>query len=378
MKMKPSISTQIKKIKGTRTISSPFQIARNFFIYNLKPSTFKPFLPRAICFYVTYRCNMRCSICGIWQQTSKYTSNELSLAKIDQIFSDPLFFKIEFVNLNGGEPNLRTDLVEIADLIIKKLPNLKTLTISSNGSLSKKTAENAEKISRLCQENNIRFSVCISLHKIGAGYDEIAGIKDAFFKVKETLDILKILSQENNFYISINCVVSNFNLFNLEEMLSWSKTEQIPVHFNLGEVRGRFYNQTFRNNIEIKEKDKKSLIVFFRNLAKSKQYFLQHALRYTHMADMLEFNRDRVLACQYAMAGVILGSDGSLFYCKDSEPIGNCQAQSALKIYYDKNNLTYRKKKIIKEKCKSCIPNTFNRIELEKDILKFLIFLIKR
>ena len=160
-------------------------------------------------------------------------------------------------------------------------------------------------------------------------------------------------------------------------MLSWSKTEQIPVNFNLGEVRERFHNQTFKNTIKIREKDKKYLTVFLRNLAKSKLFFFQHALRYTHMADMIEFNKNRTLACQYAMAGVILGSDGSLFYCKDSESIGNCQAQSALTIYYDKRNLKYRKKKIIKEKCRSCIPNTFNRIELEKDILKFFIFLIK-
>ena len=39
-------------------------------------------------------------------------------------------------------------------------------------------------------------------------------------------------------------------------------------------------------------------------------------------------------------------------------------------------NLKYRELGLTREKCLYCPPNTFNRLEFEKDILRFLRFLI--
>ncbi|MCZ2845871.1 MAG: hypothetical protein O2U61_05155, partial [Candidatus Bathyarchaeota archaeon] len=131
-------------------------------------------------------------MCGIWKLSKPYKSeNELSLEKLENIVSDILFSKLEYINLNGGEPNLRDDLPEIVKLLIAKLPKLKTITLNSNGLPVDKAISNAEKISKICQEKNIRFSISISLHKIGKEYDEIAGIKNAYSKVRETLRTLK-------------------------------------------------------------------------------------------------------------------------------------------------------------------------------------------
>ncbi len=369
-----------KKIKETasfRTVPSPQKIAWNFIKYNFPRSFLKPLLPRAMCIYVIYRCNMRCRMCGIWKQNLKY-KDELSLEELDKILSDPLFSKLEFININGGEPNLREDLVEIVKIFINKSPHLKTITLNTNGIPPEKTVENAEKISNLCQKNKIRFSVSISLHKIGKEYDKIAGIKDAYFKVKEAFDGLKKINQNNKFYISANCVITNLNLLSLEEMLEWSRKENIPVNFTLGEVRERFNNLNMKRNIEIEDRNKDFLIKFFRTLAKDKSLFNHHAFRYKVLADMIEFNRERYISCHYAIGGLILGSEGSLFYCKDSKSIGNCREQSAYSIYYDKKNLEYREKKLLKGKCKKCPPNTFNRIEIEKDIIKYLRFLLEK
>ena len=216
------------------------------------------------------------------------------------------------------------------------------------------------------------------MHEIGKDYDEIAGIKDAYFKVKETLCALREIQNKNKFYLATNCVITYLNLNSLDEILECNKKEQIPVNFTFGEIRERFNNLDMRNNIEIRGKDKELLIEFFRNLAKNKSLFNHHAYRYKVLADMIEFNKKRNISCHYSMGGLILGSEGLLFYCKASKPLGNCRNQSAYSIYYDQNNLEYRKKKLLQEKCLKCPPNTFNRIELEKDILKYLKFLIKK
>ncbi|MFH1038807.1 MAG: radical SAM protein [PVC group bacterium] len=329
-----------------------------------------------MCIYVTYRCNMRCRMCGIWKQDARKES-ELSLAEWDRALSDPLFSHLEFININGGEPNLRDDLPDLARLFIGKFPHLRAVSLNSNGLPAGRAAENARVISKMCRGKGLRFSISISLHKIGPGYDEIAGIKDAFTKVGETLEILKKIQDENNFYLGINCVITSLNVPGIAEVGKWGEDKGIPVNFTLGEVRDRFNNSGVRDVVEVQGEKKEAVINFFKELARNKSLCNHHALRYQELAEMLERGKERRLACHYAMGGVIAGWDGSLFYCKDSKTIGNCRKNSAFSIYSDRLNQDYRNQRILQEKCRHCPPNTFNRLELEKDIARYLWFLLR-
>ena len=130
------------------------------------------------------------------------------------------------------------------------------------------------------------------------------------------------------------------------------------------------------DEITIKKEHLQDLTDFFKRLSKSKKAFMHHTLRYKQLADMLESNKIRSLACHYAMGGIILGSDSRLYYCKNSKAIGNCLDKSATAIYFDEENLRYRKNLLIKKRCLSCPPNTFNKIEAEKDLLKLIKFFL--
>ena len=366
-----------RKILDFRTISSPWRIGWNFLKHNFVQKFTKPFLPRAMCVYVTYRCNMRCRMCGIWKKnTSRKPVDELSIPEFDAIVSDPLFRKLEYVNINGGEPNLRDDLLELVELFIRKFKHLRTITINSNGLPSERTVSNTEQISRLAREKGIRFSISVSLHKVGPGYDEIAGINNAYASVSQTLRALKDLRARNRFYLGVNCVITNLNVFDLGRLLEWSDREKVPVNFTFGEVRERFNNMEMKDNIEVQGEGRDILIRFFRELGGKKSLFNQHAMRYWELAEMLEFNKKRTLSCYYAMGGLILGSEGSLYYCKKSKAIGNCRERSAYEVYYDKKNLKYRKDYLLDTACRRCPPNTFNRFELEKDLFNYAKFVL--
>jgi MoaA/NifB/PqqE/SkfB family radical SAM enzyme len=367
-----------KDILKFRTVPPFYKMFFNFIKHNCFQTFSKPFLPKSLCLYVTYRCNMRCRMCGIWKENIKeQASRELSLKELDHILSDPLFSKLEFININGGEPNLRLDLPQIVTLLHENFQNLKTVSLNSNGLPSNRAITNVKKIGQICRQNSTLFSVSISLHEVGKAFDKISGIEGAYLKVKETLDALKEIQNEYRFYLGINCVITKMNLSSLSKMLDWSEREKIPVNFTLGEIRERFNNLILAPDIEIENGSKQLLISFFETLAKNKSLFNHHAFRYKLLADMIKLDKKRNIACQYAMGGAILGSNGTLYYCKDSRGIGNCRDRSAYSLYYDKKNLLYREKKLLGEKCMRCPPNTFNRIELEKDILKYLAFLIK-
>jgi hypothetical protein len=91
---------------------------------------------------------------------------------------------------------------------------------------------------------------------------------------------------------------------------------------------------------------------------------------------MLESGARRTLSCHYAMGGVILGSRGELYYCPHSRALGNGRDRPAGDVYYDRQNLDYRRSVLLRAKCLQCPPYTFNLWELEKDIARYCRFLI--
>ena len=89
---------------------------RGFFEYHIV-DRFKTLPPRELMLVATYRCNARCVMCNIW----KMRKDQLSVEQFAEVLSDPLFRKVQIVNVTGGEPTLRTDLDQIVRLLVEKL-----------------------------------------------------------------------------------------------------------------------------------------------------------------------------------------------------------------------------------------------------------------
>jgi MoaA/NifB/PqqE/SkfB family radical SAM enzyme len=349
----------------------------NCLAYNaLPPLLRRPLTPHAMAIYVTYRCNMRCRICGIWRRNREHAARELSLDDFSRILSNRLFAKLRYVNINGGEPNLRLDLVDLTGMLVRRCTDLRALSLNSNGIPPGKTAENVRGIVALCEQSGIRFSVSLSLHMVGPGYDDIAGIGGAFAKVSQAFRELKELRRHTRFFLSANCVVTNLNAHALEELAAWGHEQDIPVNFIVGEVRDRFDNADMAGDVLLNGERAEHAARFFRKLAESRREYLQHALRYRLLADMIERGSDRTLGCHYFLGGVILGSDGLLYYCKKSLPIGDCGSRAADDIYFDEKNLTYRLQVLGNSTCRACPPNTFNQMEIEKDLPRVVRYLL--
>lgn len=85
-------------------------------------------------YYLTYRCNARCSFCDIWERPSPYVDLESYQANL----RDLKRLKVRVVDFTGGEPLLHRQLHEF--LRLAKAEGLIT-TITTNGLLYPKRAE---------------------------------------------------------------------------------------------------------------------------------------------------------------------------------------------------------------------------------------------
>jgi MoaA/NifB/PqqE/SkfB family radical SAM enzyme len=366
------------EIFAAKKLPSPMEMTRAFVKYNLLHTlAVRPLLPKALLIYVTYRCNARCVMCGIWREHQfSDAKGELSLDELGRILADPLFAEIEYVNINGGEPTLRQDLLDIVQQVIAKFPRLRHLSLNSNGLLSDRLISSVERVLDVCRQGEIYFSLVISFHGIGELMDAILGVPGAFDRVSRTLEALQSLDSHDNSFFSLNCVITNSNAAHLHELLEWSKQHQLRINFVLGEVRDRFFNRDMAAQTAVSGREKTDASNFLRYLTHDRSLTNVAAFRYDRLVKMLEEDAERELACHYAMGGVILGSHGDLYYCKQSRSIGNCRERSAYEIYYKPGNLEYRKIGLMRDTCAHCLPNTFNRLEFQKDLLAFLCFLV--
>ena len=95
---------------------------------------------------LTYRCNSKCSMCNIWKNPS-LPNEEISLDMLEKLPGGS-----GIINLTGGEPTLRSDLMEIVEVLY---PKTHKLEISSNGLLP----HSLEPIIRKYPDIKIRFSL---------------------------------------------------------------------------------------------------------------------------------------------------------------------------------------------------------------------------
>jgi len=100
--------------------------------------------PETISLFLTYRCNLRCRMCGQWgEKGSSHTyppeelKKQLSLDNIRMLLDDVASFRPAFT-LFGGEPLIYTDLPEVIRMI--KARNMRCNVIT-NGVLLEKKAE---------------------------------------------------------------------------------------------------------------------------------------------------------------------------------------------------------------------------------------------
>jgi MoaA/NifB/PqqE/SkfB family radical SAM enzyme len=343
----------------------------------LQPLARRPFLPATLVIYVTYRCNSRCLMCGIWQRRGPDdASGELSPQELDQILAGRLFTNIRHLNINGGEPSLRSDLPHLVRVAVDRLPRLQWITMSSNGLLPERLAPLVKRIGQICAQEKILFSLGMSVHGLDQVSDRVFGIEGAFARQLESLAALQDMALDDGYHLSLHCVVTAANVSHLQALRRWSQEQGLPISFALGEVRDRFLNLEKADEVRLDAGQRGQLVRFLRELSREKALLNPSAYRYHHLADMLEFGHERTMACHYSLGGVILGSQGELYYCPHSRSLGHCRNQPAYDVYYDPENLDYRRSQLVEGECLHCPPYTFNRLEFAKDLLSCLKFMV--
>ena len=347
---------------------------RGFYEYHIKKHL-GTLAPREFMFPVTYRCNARCVMCNIWRLPKK---KEISLQQIEQLLSDELFRGIQAINITGGEPTLREDLIQIVHALIDKLPKLKKITLTTNALDTGRVTKSCTEIAEVSNKYGIDFLIEASLDGIGKTHDTVRNVPDAFRKVSETIFKIKELSGRKHFRLGVNTVISPINLRDAPNVSEWCKQRDINAFFTVASIAENYYSNVGESeNLKIKDEDEKYLIEFLQKLVEEKSVLNFLAYYYHDLIRMIRDDQQRTTPCVFALDAFILDAYGDIYYCMYGKKIGNCLRRSCSDIYFDPQNLAHRQE-IIRNKCPRCFVNCFSSIGLGKELIKYVRFLFSR
>lgn len=146
--------------------------------------------PTDVSIITTYRCQMRCRMCDIWENP---TDRKLEITARDL----EMLPRFEFVNITGGEPFVRRDLEEIVEVMTGKAPRV---VISTSG-------WHTERIFRLA-ERFPDIGIRVSIEGLSEKNDELRGREGSFDRGLRVLLTLKEMGIKD---IGYGCTVSNRN-----------------------------------------------------------------------------------------------------------------------------------------------------------------------
>ena len=163
---------------------------------------------------MTNRCNARCSFCFIDFDDPKTFTKELSIDEIDTLTKN-LGKSLLNVNLTGGEPFARKDLVEIAKKYITN-STIQSIYVTTNASLPDRIKNFAEVINKF--DTQVEQTFQISIDDMPENHNRVRKIKNLFYDCIESYRLLKNMGSNINPVVSITVTHENCdnikNIFN--------------------------------------------------------------------------------------------------------------------------------------------------------------------
>jgi MoaA/NifB/PqqE/SkfB family radical SAM enzyme len=289
-----------------------------------------------------------CNVWKIYREQPELAKSEMTLEHFTKLFSE-LGPSLLWLHITGGEPFLRTDLLDIIKVAIAKCKNLFIIDMSTNGLEPRLIIEYVSHIAELLERQRIIFSIGVSLDGPQDVHDHVRGVKGAWRNAIETLKNLKLYEKSyGNLYVHVNYTITRFNAGSLatlyNELQKIIDIDPCDISISLEHAGISFNNIASRIDYEIfKDNIMKDLLWFIENCrvnnkvllykpqiyarTKLKKMFVKLAVKY------IENPLRMVLPCEALRSSIFIDPYGNVYPCTIwGVKLGNIKNQSLREI----------------------------------------------
>jgi MoaA/NifB/PqqE/SkfB family radical SAM enzyme len=331
--------------------------------------------PTVFIFHCTFVCDAQCEMCSNWSRGDR--KSDLTLVQIEQAFSSNLWKDIENASLSGGEPTTRNDMVDICRLMIDKFPKLRKLTINTTGLTPHRAIPMLTKVVEMCHERNVIFSTRVSIDGVNDMHGQVRHVKRAFEKAGKTIAAMQELQKKYTFNFGISSTIYSRNLDDADNILAWARKEKLDIVFNM--VR---FTDAMLGNADLAEGirpigvEEQRMHRFFMDRVRQDPLLDGQNYIYMHYADMIANGYHRLAPCPFQTQGVMLNPNGDLFFCENSDVMGNVKDEDPEQIYFREDAQAHRRM-IRDDKCPTCLSPCQMNVAAIKQVVPYAKFLVR-
>jgi radical SAM protein with 4Fe4S-binding SPASM domain len=302
---------------------------------------------------VTLNCNSRCLACDIWKQSSAGEMLPEEYLKLPS--------SLRAINLTGGEPFLRRDLLAVIAAMRQACPRAR-LVISSNGLL----LERLHRLAPELRQMGSAVAVRISIDGIGETHDRLRGIPQGFSRALQALQALKEAGVRD---LGISMTIQEDNVAEVSQVyqlaeelrLEFSPTlvTDSPIYYGEGKSRFRPQNEDelaeqlqFLIGSEYRHRDPKRW---------ARAWFAKGLLRYA-------LQGTRLVPCDAGQGFFYLDPYGNVYGCHLlPRPLGNLREQDWESLWSAPEAIEVRQ---AAARCEQCWMVCTARTEMRRNMLR--------
>jgi MoaA/NifB/PqqE/SkfB family radical SAM enzyme len=344
-------------------------------IVNSYVAQYKPIHPTVLIFHCTFVCDARCEMCHNWKRGDRKL--DMSLAQIEQVMSSGLWKNVENCNISGGEPTTRNDLVEICRIMLDKLPRLRKLGMNTTGLTPHRAIPMLTKIVEMCEQRGVIFSVRVSIDGVGEMHNQVRDVKKGFEKANQTIAAMKALQKKHAFNFGISTTIFHTNLNDAENILAWARSENLDIVFNMVRFTDAMLgNAELVDSVGVQGEEEERMRQFFLDRVRMDPLLDGQNYIYMHYADMIANGYHRLAPCPFQTQGIMLNPDGGLFFCENSDVVGNVLDRDPEEVYFSAASQAHRDW-VRDEKCPTCLSPCQMNVAAIKQIVPYARFLAR-
>lgn len=286
-----------------------------------------PSPPRLI-WYATSRCNARCSHCFFGSFVN--TADELALEEFSTVVRS-LKVRLRSVNLTGGEPFLREELVELCGAL-SHYNRTDLITLPTNGLQPQHIEETTE---RILSTTKLRLNVQVSLDGSAGVHDAIRAVQGAFDRACQTVEKFKELKRrhENLNNISVLTTLTRRNQDCIPELIRFVRKE-LAVFHKFQFIRGS-HTDVFNIDEEAlseldpaepeKPEDIRGLteLITAEILAHDTSLLARRQVELLRRSAYILLNQKPVLTCLAGRIDGVIFANGDVSLCEMTRPFAN-------------------------------------------------------
>ena len=335
----------------------------------------RPGRPQAVSLEITHNCIAKCIMCNIWK--IPHDVPELSANDWLGFLSSDLFTDLRELDITGGEPFLRKDLLDlflgIRELKHKNLKSLKSIAITTNGLLTDRVLDQTERIAQDIGEENIDLVVVCAMDAIGEVHDKIRNYKDAWSKVDQTIDgLIRLRKNFPNLVIGLKTTILPINVSGLEEIVRYADSKGLFTIISPCIItEGRYLNRDRADDLVFSREDIEKMIRFYQGEMFRWSYHSEALVGYFKTGEITK-------PCSCGFNYFFIRSNGEMLLCPlINIGLGNIKDVPITELFFSKKAFQMRRKIGKHPECRRCTEPGLERYALPYEGFTYLRLLSK-